>query len=82
MVHFTAFVIEYFLVNKVLHHLIQQSSNLVISKGKNVLNNVPHMGFEPAILKSRIQSSMGRVVTPGGELPDGLLTPYIGTLTT
>ena len=49
-------------------------------KKKKVLNIMSHMGLEPIILRSIVLSSMGRVVTPGGDLLDDLLTPCTGTL--
>ena len=44
------------------------------------------MGLVPTILKSRVQTSMGKVAIPGGDLLDDLLddllTPCAGTLRT
>ena len=45
----------------------------------NVLNTVSHIGFKPT-LRSRVQSSMERVVTPGGDLLDDLLNDLMTPL--
>ena len=67
---------------KIAHKILKKCAIfhiIIFSDITTVLNIVSHMGFKPT-LRSRVQSSMERVVTPGGDLLDDLLNDLMTPL--